>query len=387
MMSRAVVVWTKPFFFQMAARPATLLHRAVAALEALIAADPGGRGIAHITLPNQLLGAARDLAAARSVLVLTGFPCRVADAPPTESDGPPGAVALVAAALRLGKRAALVTDECNAAALQAVAAAAGCAGHAGYSFHAFPPAPSFGPAHGAQLRALAAQYDHAVAIERAGRAADGGYYTMGGVSMAHLVAPLDALLTDGCACGSGGGGGGDPPPRRRTSTGIGDGGNEAGMGRVAAAVAAHIRLGALIGSVTPADSLITAGVSNWGGWALVAAVECLLRSGGDSEGRQQQEQQQQQEERDGGGDSAGAAHPPPLQCVRLPPGLPLGGLLPTPEAEVAIGAAMVAAGVRDGITGACDASVDGLPPEAHLAQLERLRGVVVGAFGGAAVPP
>ena len=95
------------------------LSRAVAGLEALIAADPGGRGIAHITLPGQLRAAARAFAAATSVLVLTGFPCRVGDTPPTESDGPPGAVALVAAALRLGKRAALVTDECNAAALQA----------------------------------------------------------------------------------------------------------------------------------------------------------------------------------------------------------------------------------------------------------------------------
>jgi hypothetical protein len=43
---------------------------------------------------------------------------------------------------------------------------------------------------------------------------------------------------------------------------------------------------------------------------------------------------------------------------------------------------MVAAGVRDGISGARDGSVDGLPLEAHLAQLARLRAVVAGLNGG-----
>ena len=49
------------------------------------------------------------------------------------------------------------------------------------------------------------------------------------------------------------------------------------MGVVHASVAAHIPLGATIGCITPCDALLTAGVSNWGGWGLVAAVEALVR--------------------------------------------------------------------------------------------------------------
>lgn len=327
---------------------ATRFAEVVRRLEAVIHVDPGSRGIGHITLPGQLAAAAGRFAAARAVVVLTGFPCRVADSPPTETDGPPGAVALVAAALALGKRAALVTDECNAPALAAVAGAAGVAGHPGFSLHAFPPRAAWTPVHDGALAALAADYDHAVAIERSGAAGDGGYYTMGGTPMAHLVAPVDALLTVGCACG----GGAAPGAAPRSSTGIGDGGNEAGMGVVVDRVRAHIRNGPLIASVTPADALVTAGVSNWGGWALVAAVEAAVRLG-----------------------AAPAGAPPP------PPGLPLGGLLTPPATERAIAAAMVGAGVRDGISGACDGSVDGMPLETHLGVLEALRAAVVQGCG------
>lgn len=53
---------------------------------------------------------------------------------------------------------------------------------------------------------------------------------------------------------------------------IGDGGNELGMGKVIDAIRNNISKGELIGAVTPADYLITASVSNWGGYALAAAA-------------------------------------------------------------------------------------------------------------------
>jgi hypothetical protein len=364
----------------------------------------------------QLPLAAAAFLDARAVVVLTGFPCRMSDAPPTESDGPPGAVALVTAALALGKAAALATDTSSAGVLHRCAAAAGLAGQPQFALYSFPPRGEWGADDTARLAGVTCLYDHAVAIERAGQAADGSYYTMRALRMDHLVAPIDELLTAGCACGGGEGGavvqvGSTPSPLRavpaavgdaaaaartsaggavtspgglragsgsswgsgtspasplrllvpitRSSTGIGDGGNEAGMGCVVEAVRAHIPRGDTIACVTPADHLITAGVSNWGGWGLVAAVEAVLR------------------QRVADGEVAAPLPDAWAALVARPPGC----LLPDEASERALAEAMVAAGARDGITGALDGSVDGLPLDTHLAVLGELRGALLEAFG------
>lgn len=39
------------------------------------------------------------------------------------------------------------------------------------------------------------RFDHLVAIERSGRAADGNYYNMRGINIKHLVDPIDDLFT------------------------------------------------------------------------------------------------------------------------------------------------------------------------------------------------
>ncbi len=70
--------------------------------------------------------------------------------------------------------------------------------------------------------------------------------------MAALNAPLDALFL-----------------RRRSGTvtiGVGDGGNEIGMGRVRARVVRDVPNGAKIASVVRTDHLMVAGISNWGAW-------------------------------------------------------------------------------------------------------------------------
>ncbi|MEM6498652.1 MAG: glutamate cyclase domain-containing protein, partial [Pseudomonadota bacterium] len=57
---------------------------------------------------------------------------------------------------------------------------------------------------------------------------------------------------------------------------VGDGGNEIGMGSIdPAIVAGSIQNGAEIACATPCDHLIVSGVSNWGGFALAAAVAYL----------------------------------------------------------------------------------------------------------------
>lgn len=60
-----------------------------------------------------------------------------------------------------------------------------------------------------------------------------------------------------------------------TTVGIGDGGNEIGMGKVHQRVIEHIQNGRIIASAVATDHLVTAGVSNWGGSALVAALHVL----------------------------------------------------------------------------------------------------------------
>lgn len=42
---------------------------------------------------------------------------------------------------------------------------------------------------------LLQRFDHLVAIERSGRAADGNYYNMRGVNIRHLVDSIDDLFT------------------------------------------------------------------------------------------------------------------------------------------------------------------------------------------------
>ena len=58
--------------------------------------------------------------------------------------------------------------------------------------------------------------------------------------------------------------------------GIGDGGNEIGMGKIPhATIVKNIPNGDLIHCRVPSDHLIVAGVSNWGAYALAAGVALL----------------------------------------------------------------------------------------------------------------
>ena len=59
------------------------------------------------------------------------------------------------------------------------------------------------------------------------------------------------------------------------TVGIGDGGNELGMGSLHADIVRTINLGEQIGCVVPSDAPLVASVSNWGGYALSCAVAAL----------------------------------------------------------------------------------------------------------------
>src|SRR5207248_3184869 len=59
------------------------------------------------------------------------------------------------------------------------------------------------------------------------------------------------------------------------TVGVGDGGNEIGMGRVRARLAREGPLMARIASIVPVDHPVVAGVSNWGAYGIVAQLARL----------------------------------------------------------------------------------------------------------------
>src|SRR5205085_3172583 len=104
-----------------------------------------------------------------------------------------------------------------------------------------------------------------IALECAGPAADGRCYTMRGRDVTtHSAGYHRDFETEG------------REPGHPATIGIGDGGNEIGMGKVPhETVVANIPNGDLIHCRVPTDHLIVAGVSNWGAYALAAGVYVL----------------------------------------------------------------------------------------------------------------
>jgi hypothetical protein len=99
--------------------------------------------------------------------------------------------------------------------------------------------------------------DWMIAIERCGLSSDGRPRNMRGEDLSPYTAPLDRVFTAG--------------PWRTIA--IGDGGNEVGMGSLPdGLIAREVPFGATIACVTSVDFLVTAGVSHWGAYGLIAGL-------------------------------------------------------------------------------------------------------------------
>src|SRR6185436_16267080 len=101
-----------------------------------------------------------------------------------------------------------------------------------------------------------------VAIERAGMTADGTYRNSLAQDFSDGRSRLDYIIAEASERGI-------------PTIGIGDGGNEIGMGNVPDAVARFIPLGDKICPVQKTDLLLPCGVSNWGAYAIAAAIALL----------------------------------------------------------------------------------------------------------------
>lgn len=199
--------------------------------------------------PDTCLRAARLAHENRArVVIVTGFYLNNLNTP--ETDGPPGALAIGRALATLGSRVTYVTDRYTFRLLEAHAA-----GHASVAQF---PIMGLAESEACASRILAEiQPTLIVAIERCGVTADGAYRNVRGQDISAHTARLDTLIREGVA-----------------SIGIGDGGNEIGMGNLAAVIPGIPGLPACP-AVTRVNELIVASVSNWGGYGLVAGLSRL----------------------------------------------------------------------------------------------------------------
>ncbi|MHC5108486.1 MAG: glutamate cyclase domain-containing protein [Planctomycetota bacterium] len=213
----------------------------ISSIENLIASDPGGRNIFGLVIADQLRLAAQSLRLARRVGIVSGFFIPAAGA--GETDGPSGAKVVGQALESLGIEVDYLTDRPHLEIYRAIGLSP-LVDHENYLEKASPT--------------------HLLSIERAGRNQEGLYRNINGEDIGAHTAPLDSLFLEGAH-------------RGLTTIGIGDGGNEIGMGKVFADTLASLENGKDIATVVQTDFCIAAGVSNWGAYGLTGALSVLAR--------------------------------------------------------------------------------------------------------------
>eukprot|EP00568_Trieres_chinensis_P004113 CAMPEP_0183296382 /NCGR_PEP_ID=MMETSP0160_2-20130417/3961_1 /TAXON_ID=2839 ORGANISM="Odontella Sinensis, Strain Grunow 1884" /NCGR_SAMPLE_ID=MMETSP0160_2 /ASSEMBLY_ACC=CAM_ASM_000250 /LENGTH=350 /DNA_ID=CAMNT_0025457989 /DNA_START=77 /DNA_END=1129 /DNA_ORIENTATION=- len=325
----------------------------VSSIEAIISKDEGGRGMESLVVEGDLLQSAQLLSRLvprrgdclkAHVIILSGFPCCVDQDPPTETDGPPGALAIARAAIGLGYHATVVTDECNRSVFKAAMHNVGHWAESSLGLETFKTEEEMTLSDNDRLASLVEKCDLIIACERAGPAADGHCYTMRGIDMTErgLIAPLHRIVELGRGA------------EGIQFVAIGDGGNEMGMGKVLKAILTNpkIKNGDKIAAVTAADYLIAASVSNWGGYALAAAAAVVRED-----------------------DIRNKRLPGPQRSLKDW----VNRCVPSEEDEVSLLDRCVQAGCRDGVSGQKERTVDGMSLETSMKCLRSICSLALGS--------
>ena len=241
------------------------------------------------------------------VVIVTGFYILMAGKP--ETDGPPGAIAIGNALEALGRTVTYVSDVHTTPMLRDW-----LGDYLGDRARVidFPIGDIESSRKAAEEMLSQLKPGLLISIERCGRTKDDKYLNMRAADITQHTARLDYLFEHGIP-----------------SVGIGDGGNEIGMGNLAEVIPAVERLPD-DPAIAKVDRLVLASVSNWGGYGLVAALSRLV-------GRD---------------------------------------LMPTAEQDEKLIRGMVDAGAVDGTTGENTYRVDNFSLEQNAAVLERLRALV-----------
>ncbi len=234
--------------------------------------DPGRRGLAVYPTDNLLTYTRDDFAAAcrhiadhpaAALGIVTGFFIPTATPPAFETDGPLGALFLLRATRALNIPATVWTEPACGDVLRAALR------HLGLPDDTVCTLDCTWDCRQRDENALTTTtgrrfgrpMSHWIAIERPGPAADGRAYSFRGMDITPYHADVRDLFT--------------PPRAARpyVTIGIGDGGNEIGMGKIPPEVMQYnIPQAARIHCQLATDWLIVAGVSNWGAYALAGGL-------------------------------------------------------------------------------------------------------------------
>ena len=214
--------------------------------------DRDRRGISHLRphLPSDYATQAAQLILDNpgTAIIVTGF--YILDAGFAETDGPPGAVVIGSALNQLGYNVVHVTDRYATEIMDKT-------GGDYSSVVDFPITDDDSSVEFARNLLSELNPSVLIAIERCGFTDEGKYRNMRGRDITDYNARIDHLFHS------------DVP-----SVGIGDGGNEIGMGNLAKEVT-QVESLVKIPCVTQTSKLMLASVSNWGGYGLAAALSAL----------------------------------------------------------------------------------------------------------------
>lgn len=322
------------------------------ATDRLITVDVGGRGVigklyrAARALSSKPLvltaaeGLQRSLCDKEVVFIATGWPDRTAvDLTIAETDGPSGAAVLARTIHRaFGVVPILLTEEQLVPALREVVGSAGLkvlppesvlrACHSKGAIHAATvlPFPISLPEAQREAKRLFELYfpGAVIVIEKGGMNESGVIYSCRGEDMTNTTGKADQLVIEA-------------RERGIFTLGIGDGGNEVGMGLIhkeAEEILVHGIGKSIPGGFAPSvptDALVVAAVSNWGAYGVAACLAVLLQDR---------------------------------------------GVFHDEDVERRVLESCAHAGFIDGVTGYVEGSVDGIPMDVHLA-LVRILGSIV----------
>ena len=207
------------------------------------------RGIAPLrqSIPSDYLNRSAEIVLSNvgKVFITTGF--YILTAGTIETDGPPGAIALGNGLEKLGYEVVYITDSYASKFLDE------------YRSHKsrlidFPICSDEESCKYSKTLLGEEKPAILISIERCGRSHDGLYRNMRNLSITEYTAQIDRLFD-----------------LHNTTIGIGDGGNEIGMGNVFKAVEKSTQL-VENPAITKVSELIISSVSNWGGYGLLAQL-------------------------------------------------------------------------------------------------------------------
>jgi hypothetical protein len=191
-----------------------------------------------------------------AVFIASGFPV-IPNIKP-ETDGPIGAVILARTLEMLNVRTFFITDDLSKDLHATLAKKAGIK----HNNIICIPIENSAAMKSCRLALIEYKPSVLVAVERPGVNQNNTYCNMHGDDISSHVGKIDYMFNEALE-------------KNIPTIGVGDGGNEIGMGNIYESVAQVLPLGSIIASKTRTTSLVVSAVSNWGIYGIVTALSIL----------------------------------------------------------------------------------------------------------------